>query len=81
MTEEGRTVLEQRWEDPHGHPLEAPRVLGRNAIPILKKDFLCNCNKHDAHIGPIDRPLALDLGTSGLGHLAPGPKSVMIDSR
>ena len=33
VAEEGRAVLEQRREDPVHHPLEAPRVLGRNAIP------------------------------------------------
>ena len=33
VTEEGRAVLEQCREEANGHPLEAPGVLGRNAIP------------------------------------------------
>ena len=37
VTEEGRAVLEQRWEEANGHPLEAPGVLGRNAIPNFQK--------------------------------------------
>ena len=35
VTEEGRTVLEQRRKEADGHPLEAPCVLGRDAIPEL----------------------------------------------
>ena len=40
VAEEGRTVLEQRWKEAHGHPLEAPSVLRRDAVPSKQEIYI-----------------------------------------